>query len=216
MRSSRVAVLAVVPAVTIMLFSASMAFSGTEKTGGKSSFDKVAVIQTTMGNFTVEFFHDDAPAHVDSFIARSLDGFYEGTKFHRVEPGFVIQGGDPNSKDDDPSNDGMGNPGYKLKAEFNDHKHVLGTLSMARSRDPNSAGSQFFICLADVPSLDHKYTVFGQVVSGLDVVKKIGKVDVVAVAGGRMHRPVKPITIEKITIMSRKEWEAEKKSAKKR
>jgi peptidyl-prolyl cis-trans isomerase B (cyclophilin B) len=182
-----------------------------EQASSKKAFDKVAVVQTSMGTFTVEFFRDVAPAHVDSFIARSLDGFYAGTKFHRVEPGFVIQGGDPNSKDKNPNNDGQGGPGYKLKAEFNDRPHRLGTLSMARSRDPNSAGSQFFICLSRerCAGLDRQYTVFGEVIDGVDVVEDIGRVKVKRMSSG-MQAPMEPITLESVTVLSRKEWEAKK------
>jgi len=136
--------------------------------------EEVAVIETAMGNIVVEFFSDLTPLHVANFKKLSKSGFYDGTTFHRVIPGFVIQGGDPNSKDDDPYNDGQGGPPWSVKAEFNSTKHELGILSMARSRDPNSAGSQFFICLGPTPHLDNKYTVFGKVIKGIEVVEKIG------------------------------------------
>jgi peptidyl-prolyl cis-trans isomerase B (cyclophilin B) len=134
-----------------------------------------AIIQTKFGNIELRFFPDVAPNHVDNFIRLAKEGFYDGTIFHRVIPGFMIQGGDPNSKSPDRSKHGMGNPGYTLKAEFNDRPHKRGTLSMARSGDPDSAGSQFFICVDDAPWLDRQYTVFGEVVSGMDVVDKIVK-----------------------------------------
>jgi peptidyl-prolyl cis-trans isomerase B (cyclophilin B) len=132
-----------------------------------------AVIETRFGEMEVRFFPDAAPAHVDNFINLSKKGFYDGTMFHRVIPGFMIQGGDPNSRDPDRSKHGTGGPGYTLKAEFSKRPHKRGTLSMARSAHPDSAGSQFFICVADAPWLDGQYTVFGEVTSGLEVVDKI-------------------------------------------
>jgi len=110
---------------------------------------------------------------VQNFIKLANSGFYNGIKWHRVEPGFVIQGGDPLSKDGDPNNDGQGGPGYTIKAEFNDLHHAEGTVAMARSDDPDSAGSQFYICLGTLPDLDGKYTIFGRVTEGMDVVKSI-------------------------------------------
>ena len=132
-----------------------------------------AVIETKYGDITLKFFPGVAPNHVKNFIDLSKKGFYDGTIFHRVIPGFMIQGGDPNTKGPDRSTYGMGGPGYTLKAEFNSMPHKRGTLSMARSGNPDSAGSQFFICVADAPFLDHQYTVFGEVVSGMDVADKI-------------------------------------------
>ncbi len=132
-----------------------------------------AVIETKFGNIELMFFPDVAPNHVNNFIELAKKGFYDKTIFHRVIPGFMIQGGDPNSREMDRARHGMGTPGYTLKAEFNDRSHKRGTLSMARSAHPDSAGSQFFICVADAPWLDRKYTVFGEVVSGINVVDKI-------------------------------------------
>jgi peptidyl-prolyl cis-trans isomerase B (cyclophilin B) len=132
-----------------------------------------AVIETKFGNVEIRFFPDVAPKHVNNFIELAKKGFYDGTIFHRVIPGFMIQGGDPNSKSPDKSQHGMGGPGYMVKAEFNEKPHKRGTLSMARSGQPDSAGSQFFICVADAPFLDRQYTVFGEVVSGMEVVDKI-------------------------------------------
>ncbi len=134
---------------------------------------EVAVIETTMGKIEVKFFPDIAPGHVKNFKELANKGFYNGTTFHRVIPGFMIQGGDPNTKDADKGNDGMGGPGYSIKAEFNNMKHHRGILSMARSSHPDSAGSQFFIVVKDANFLDGNYTVFGEVVSGMDVVDKI-------------------------------------------
>jgi len=132
-----------------------------------------AVIETKFGNMELKFFQDVAPGHVKNFIELAKKGFYDGTTFHRVIPGFMIQGGDPNSKNPDRSRHGMGGPGYTIKAEFNDRPHKRGTLSMARSANPDSAGSQFFICVADAPFLDRQYSVFGEVVSEMEVADKI-------------------------------------------
>ena len=132
-----------------------------------------AIIETKFGEITLRFFPEVAPNHVNSFIELARDGFYDGTTFHRIVPGFVIQGGDPNTKSNDRSRHGMGGPCFNLKAEFSKLPHKRGTLSMARAANPDSAGSQFFICVADAPFLDGEYTVFGEVVKGMDVVDKI-------------------------------------------
>lgn len=132
-----------------------------------------AVIETKFGNIELKFFPDIAPNHVNNFIELAKKGFYDNTTFHRVIPGFMIQGGDPNSKNPDKSSHGMGGPDHKLKAEFSDKSHKRGILSMARSGHPDSAGSQFFICVSDSTFLDKQYTVFGEVVSGMDVADKI-------------------------------------------
>jgi len=134
---------------------------------------EVAVIETTHGNIKLEFFEDKAPGHVKNFKDLANKDFYNGTTFHRVIPGFMIQGGDPNSKSDDRSSHGTGGPGHTIDAEFNDTKHERGVLSMARSQDPNSAGSQFFICVKDAFFLDGQYTAFGKVIEGMDVADKI-------------------------------------------
>ncbi|MBI5212159.1 MAG: peptidylprolyl isomerase [Nitrospirae bacterium] len=132
-----------------------------------------AIIETKFGNIELRFFPNAAPNHVKNFIELAQKGFYDGTTFHRVIPGFMIQGGDPNSKDPDRAKHGTGGPGYNVKAEFNDTPHKRGTLSMARAKDPDSAGSQFFICAKDTPFLDRNYTAFGEVVAGMDVVDTI-------------------------------------------
>lgn len=139
----------------------------------KKMSETKAVIETKFGNIELRFFPEVAPNHVNNFIELTKKGFYDGTTFHRVIPGFMIQGGDPNSKNPDRSKHGMGGPGYAVKAEFNNKPHKRGTLSMARAANPDSAGSQFFICVADSPFLDRQYTVFGEVVSGMEVVDKI-------------------------------------------
>jgi peptidyl-prolyl cis-trans isomerase B (cyclophilin B) len=134
-----------------------------------------ARIETRLGNIELEFLPDKAPGHVKNFLDLARKGFYDGATFHRVIPGFMIQGGCPNTKDQKGSKaaHGTGGPGYSVKAEFNDTPHKRGVLSMARSQNPDSAGSQFFICVADSAFLDRQYTAFGRVVSGMDVVDKI-------------------------------------------
>ena len=135
---------------------------------------EVAVIETRHGKIVLKFFPDKAPKHVESFKKLAKAGFYDGTTFHRVIPGFMIQGGDPNSKDAKARHThGTGGPGYTIPAEFSMTAHKRGILSMARSQDPDSAGSQFFICHADANFLDGQYTVFGETIEGLDVVDKI-------------------------------------------
>jgi len=134
-----------------------------------------AIIETKFGEIELEFLSDKAPGHVKNFVDLAKKGFYDGTTFHRVIPGFMIQGGDPNTKDVQASRSrhGTGGPGHTVKAEFNDTPHKRGVLSMARSRDPNSAGSQFFICVADASFLDRQYSAFGRVVRGMEVADQI-------------------------------------------
>ncbi len=134
---------------------------------------EIAVINTTLGTIKLEFFEDKAPGHVQNFKDLARKGFYNGTTFHRVIPGFMIQGGDPNSKGGNKSTHGTGGPGYTIKAEFNDTPHKRGVLSMARAQDPDSAGSQFFIVVKDSNFLDGQYTAFGQVTEGMDVADAI-------------------------------------------
>ena len=134
---------------------------------------KVATITTKHGDIRLELHDDKAPNTVANFEKLASDGFYDGLKFHRVIPDFMIQGGDPNSKNPDRATHGMGGPGFRVKAEFNSKPHKRGALSMARSNDPDSAGSQFFICVADAHFLDWQYTVFGEVESGLEVADKV-------------------------------------------
>ena len=133
-----------------------------------------AIIETTYGEIELKFFPDSAPGHVKNFTDLAKEGFYDGTIFHRIIPGFMIQGGDPNTKDENNKGSyGMGGPNHQVKAEFSERPHKRGILSMARSQDPDSAGSQFFIVVKDSPFLDNQYTVFGEVASGLDVADKI-------------------------------------------
>jgi len=165
---------------------------------GSALADEIAVIETKFGNIELEFFEDKAPGHVKNFKTLAKTGFYNGTLFHRVIPGFMIQGGDPNTKKPDRSMHGMGGPGYNIKAEFNNTKHDRGILSMARAQDPNSAGSQFFIVVKPAYFLDGKYTAFGKVTKGMDVADKI----VNAPRDGN-DNPLEPISM-KITIKPKK------------
>ena len=130
-------------------------------------------IETSFGKISFKLLPDLAPETVRNFGKLAKDGFYDDTLFHRVIPGFMIQGGDPNTKTDNKGSWGMGGPGYNIKAEFNSRSHLRGIVSMARSQDPDSAGSQFFIVTADSAFLDKQYTVFGEVTEGMDVVDKI-------------------------------------------
>lgn len=151
--------------------------------------NKIAVMETNMGIIKLKFFPEVAPTHVQSFIHLANKGFFNGLTFHRIIDGFVIQGGCPKG-------DGTGGPGYRIKAEFNNIKHQLGVLSMARSQEPDSGGSQFFICLGDLAKLDGKYTVFGTTIDGIDIVKTIGKV-----ATDAGDKPLKPVIIKSVKII---------------
>lgn len=162
--------------------------------------NEVAVIKTSEGNMVVKFWPEVAPKTVENFKTLAKKGFYDGTAFHRIVKGFMIQGGDPLSKTDDPMV-GTGGPGYKIKAEFNERPHVKGVLSMARSAHPDSAGSQFFICLADARFLDRQYTAFGEVIQGMDVLEKIGDVPTSQGSGGEKSRPTRRMGIESIQIV---------------
>ncbi len=139
--------------------------------------EKKAVITTSLGTILLGFFPEKAPNHVASFFALVEQGFYDGTLIHRVVPNFIVQGGDPNSRDGERKRFGTGGPGYCLVAEINDHRHLRGTVAMARSASLDSGGSQFFINLADNPSLDGQYTVFGEVLEGMEVVEQIAKTE---------------------------------------
>ena len=164
----------------------------------------LATLQTDAGDITIRFFHDKAPKHVENFIDLASKNFYDGTFFHRVIPGFMIQGGDPNTKKADASQYGVGGnvvngKPVTLKSEFNDISHKRGIVSMARSSDPNSASSQFFIVVKDSPFLDNQYTAFGEVVSGMDVADKI-----VSAARNARDLPNQPIHIKRILISQAK------------
>jgi len=157
----------------------------------KKMSETSAVIETKWGNIDLRFSPQVAPNHVHNFIELAKKGFYDGTTFHRVIPGFMIQGGDPNTKNPDRPRHGMGGPGHTIKAEFNEKPHKRGTLSMARSANPDSAGSQFFLCVADAPFLDGKYTVFGEVVSGMDVADQI-----ISQARDKMDNPIERVEMK--------------------
>ena len=158
-------------------------------------------LETSAGNMTIEFFHDLAPGHVANFVKLAGDGFYDGTKFHRVIPGFMIQGGDPNTKEPEGMGNrwGTGGPGYQIKAEFNDFHHERGVLSMARSQDPDSAGSQFFVVHGEAGFLDNQYTAFGKLVDGFEALDAI--VGGECKPGGEGSAPVNPVEIVKATVV---------------
>ena len=156
---------------------------------------KVAELHTTAGEIDIRFFPDVAPNHVKNFLDLAAKGFYNGTKFHRIIPGFMIQGGDPNTISGDPSTWGTGGSPNNVKAEFNSVSHKRGIVSMARANDPNSASSQFFIVVKDSNFLDNNYTVFGEVTKGMDVADKI-----VSAQKGPQDRPTNPVAITKIVI----------------
>jgi peptidyl-prolyl cis-trans isomerase B (cyclophilin B) len=164
--------------------------------------DEVAVINTSAGELVLQFWPDVAPKTVENFKTLAKKGFYDGTAFHRIVKGFMIQGGDPLTKDAKREDEwGTGDPGYKIKAEFNDKPHQRGVISMARSQHPDSAGSQFFICLGDAKFLDRQYTAFGKLIQGDDVLGKLG--DTVTTAGnsGEKSKPTQRISVEKVEIV---------------
>jgi len=153
-----------------------------------------ATIETKFGKIVFKLLPELAPEHVRNFVKLAQSGFYDGTQFHRVIPGFMIQGGDPNTKTPDKSKWGMGGPGYTIKAEFNTRSHLRGIVSMARAMDPNSAGSQFFIVTADSTFLDRQYTVFGEVLEGMEAADQI-----VSQQRDRNDCPLQQVTM-KVTI----------------
>ena len=179
----------------LVLIGAVYFFAFNNDSDSVNTMSTVAVIETDFGNIVIEFFPDKAPGHVENFIKLANDGYYDGTTFHRVIPGFMIQGGDPNTKSDDRSSHGQGGPGYTINAEFNDISHVRGIVSMARTNDPNSAGSQFFIVVSDSLFLDKQYTVFGKVVEGMDVADKI-----VNVPRDNLDNPNDKVVVKRISI----------------
>ncbi len=165
--------------------------------------NEVAVIKTTAGEMVIEFWQDVAPKTVENFKKLAGQGFYDGTAFHRIVKGFMIQGGDPLTKDQKmESRWGTGDPGYKIKAEFNDRSHVRGVISMARSQNPDSAGSQFFICLADAKFLDRQYTAFGRLIKGDEVLGSIGNTPVSGSPGGEQSKPTVRVGVESVKIVA--------------
>ena len=160
------------------------------------------MIKTSAGEMVVGFWPDVAPKTVENFKKLARQGFYDGTAFHRIVKGFMIQGGDPLTKD--PASEelwGTGGPGHRIKAEFNDRPHVRGVLSMARSQDPDSAGSQFFICLADARFLDRQYTAFGELIKGDEVLRQIGDTATTRSRGGEQSKPTVRVAVERVSIV---------------
>jgi peptidyl-prolyl cis-trans isomerase B (cyclophilin B) len=186
-----------------LVFSANTTFSEeTKPSTPVATSEEIAVMKTSEGEMVFKFWTDAAPKTIENFKKLAKSGFYDGTSFHRIVNGFMIQGGDPLTKDlANEDRFGTGDPGYTVKAEFNDHKHERGVLSMARSNDPDSAGSQFFICLASRPSLDHQYTTFGKLVKGDAVLEKIAHTPVVVGNGGEKSKPTKRVVIESLKIV---------------
>ena len=167
-----------------------------ESRGACRSEGTGAIIETDFGNIVINFIPQVAPCHVANFVTLANEGFYNGTSFHRVIPGFMIQGGDPNTKDEDRSNDGLGGPGYQIDAEFSALAHRRGIVSMARGDGPNTAGSQFFIVVSDALFLDGQYSIFAEVVGGMDIVDRMVNVET-----DSNDNPLERIGIIKITII---------------
>ena len=170
-----------------------------------SGADEVAVMETTKGRMVLEFWDKDAPQTVANFKKLARQGFFDGTGFHRIIKGFMIQGGDPKSKNPKATDLGTGDPGYKIKDEFNSRKHVPGVISMANSGTPNSAGSQFFLMHGAAPFLDGKYTAFGRVIEGMNVLNDIANTPVGpnAMMGGEKSKPLEWTSIKSVKIISR-------------
>jgi cyclophilin family peptidyl-prolyl cis-trans isomerase len=163
-------------------------------------YKEVAILETDAGNIVIRFYEDIAPEHVKNFKVLSRSGYYDGTCFQKIVHGDFIQGGDPNTKDDDPSNDGSGGPGYTIEPELSHLKHRRGIVSMARGKSMNSSGSQFFICLRELPHLDGLFTIFGEVVEGIDVIDIIGSApsDSMNQTGESVH--LRKVTIERQSV----------------
>ena len=179
---------------------------GKKKVAPRDYANTLAILQTDMGDITLKFHYDLAPQHVENFVNLAANGFYDGTQFHRVIPGFMIQGGDPLTKKPEDTRRPYGTGGnvvdgkeVRIKAEFNQTLHKRGIVSMARAADPNSASSQFFIVVKDSPFLDHQYSAFGEVVSGMEVADKIA-----AVPRNASDRPNQPVHIKKVVLSQAK------------
>jgi peptidyl-prolyl cis-trans isomerase B (cyclophilin B) len=160
--------------------------------------EEQAILKTSLGEMTVAFWPDVAPKTVENFKKLANAGFYDGTSFHRIIKGFMVQGGCPNTKEGQKGMPGTGGPGYMVKAEFNKKSHVRGVLSMARSSNPDSAGSQFFICHGNATFLDGQYTAFGELVSGEDVLEQIANVPT---AGPEKSTPIARVALESVKIV---------------
>jgi len=179
--------------------------------------DEVAVMETSKGRMVAEFWEKDAPKTVANFKKLARQGFFDGTGFHRIIKGFMIQGGDPNSKNPTASNLGTGGPGYTIADEFNSHPHVKGVLSMANTGTPNSAGSQFFVMHGTASSLDGHYTAFGHLIAGMDVLDKIANSQTGPNPSmpGENSKPLDWTTLKSVKIMARNAWQASASGAKK-
>jgi peptidyl-prolyl cis-trans isomerase B (cyclophilin B) len=177
---------------------------------GTAGAEELAVLETSKGTIKFKFLPDKAPNHVKNFKDLAAKNFYDGTTFHRVIPGFMIQGGDPNTKNADRAKHGQGGPGYTVKAEFNDTPHKRGIVSMARAGHPDSAGSQFFIVVREASSLDGQYTAFGEVVEGMDVVDAI-----VAVNRDARDNPLEKVEIKSARVVGGTAKNEDKKEDKK-
>jgi peptidyl-prolyl cis-trans isomerase B (cyclophilin B) len=192
------------PIITALAVSVSSLFAAPDtgaSSGAATAGKEVAVFKTEHGEMVVEFWEDVAPKTVENFKKLAKDGFYDGTAFHRIIKGFMIQGGDPLTKDEGKAAMwGTGGPGHRVKAEFNANKHVRGVISMARSSDPDSAGSQFFLCLDPAPFLDRQYTAFGRLIKGEEVLMKLGDSEVVS-NGGEKSRPKNRVPLESVRIV---------------
>src|SRR4051794_16847483 len=189
-------------AISVTLALSIAAVAEPEKSGANGKPDEVAIIQTSKGDMVVQFWSDAAPDTIANFKKLARSGFYDGTAFHRIKKGAMIQGGDPLTKD--PAKEqqfGEGGPGYSIKAEFNQHNHERGVISMAREEGPDTAGSQFFICLGSVPRWDGKYTTFGKLIRGDDVLTKIGDTPVTADSAGEQSKPVNRVEIRSVKIV---------------
>jgi peptidyl-prolyl cis-trans isomerase B (cyclophilin B) len=186
-----------------------------KKSETSADVKEVAVITTSKGEMVAEFWPEVAPKTVENFKKLAKSGFYDGTAFHRIYKGFMIQGGDPLTKDLKKEDMyGTGGPGYQIKAEFNERKHIRGVLSMARSNHPDSAGSQFFIMLEPNAGLDRKYTGFGKLIKGEDVLMRIGDTPVGPNRGGEMSKPRERVEIQSIKIVPADSVKEEAKEAK--
>lgn len=172
-----------------------------DKTADKAT-DEVAVIETSKGKLVIEFWPDVAPKTVENFKTLAKKGFYDGTAFHRIISSFMAQGGDPLTKDPSKADMwGTGGPGYKIPAEFNDRKHTRGVISMARTADPNSAGSQFFLMFGPAPSLDNQYTAFGKMIDGEKTLAAIAATPVTMSPSGELSKPTERVEIKSVKIV---------------
>jgi peptidyl-prolyl cis-trans isomerase B (cyclophilin B) len=167
-----------------------------------STSNEVAVLKTSYGEMTIAFWPDVAPKTVENFKKLAREGFYDGTAFHRIIKGFMIQGGCPNTKVGQTGMPGTGGPGWKVKAEFNAKAHVRGVISMARSAHPDSAGSQFFLCHGDARFLDRQYTAFGQLIKGDEVLEQLANVPVKGSFGGEKSTPIDRVALESVKIVA--------------